>query len=333
MQPPRPQAEQATLWAEPPTLHAMQATPDMMQLTPETMQLTPQAEQHGRRDVPDPLEGMSALSYSALDQLERCGYRFYLERALGLGEEPPAHTDGGDGRLQARACGTLVHRLLEAIDFAAPAAPAPRRIAALARELGVRPSRGECERISALARAMLLDEAPACASLRSRLADAPQTRREHAIAFALEPGGPLLTGAIDLLAREHDGCALVVDYKTDRLADGEDLREHVERRYALQRQIYALALLRGGAPAVEVVHWFWHRPGGPVGARFGADDREQLECGLKEALQAARERRFAVSSMPHRGLCETCPGRRGLCSWSEAETLRPQPPSEGSKKR
>jgi len=71
----------------------------------------------------------------------------------------------------------------------------------------------------------------------------------------------------------------------------------------------------------------------PQRAGLTADDREQLACGLKEALQAARERRFAVSSMPHRGLCETCPGRGGLCSWSEAETLRPQPPSEGSKTR
>ena len=326
MQPPRPQAEQATLWAEPSASQAEQ-------LTPETMQLTPQAEQHGRRDVPDPLEGMSALSYSALDQLERCGYRFYLERVLGLGEEPPLHADGGGERLQARARGTLVHRLLESIDFARPVAPAPRRIAALARELGMRPSRGECERISALAGAMLLDDTPACTSLRSRLADATQTRREQAIAFALEPGGPLLTGVIDLLAHEHGGRALVIDYKTDRLAEGEDLREHVERRYALQRHIYALALLSGGAPAVEVVHWFWHRPGQPVGARFGAGDRKPLERGLKQLLQAARERRFAVSSMPHRGLCETCPGRRGLCSWSDAETLRPRPPSEGSKKR
>ena len=317
--PPSSQAKQATLWAEPPT--------------PETMPLTPQAEEHRRSAVPDPLEGMSALSYSALDQLERCGYRFYLERVLGLGEEPPLHADAGGERLQARARGTLVHRLLESIDFARPVAPAPRRIAALAHELGMRPSRGECERISALARAMLLDDAPACTSLRSRLADATQTRREQAIAFALEPGGPLLTGVIDLLAREHGGCALVIDYKTDRLAEGEDLREHVERRYALQRHIYALALLRGGAPSVEVVHWFWHRAGQPVGARFDAGDREPLERGLKQLLQAARERPFAVSSMPHRGLCETCPGRRGLCSWSDAETLRPQPPSEGSKKR
>jgi RecB family exonuclease len=194
----------------------------------------------------------------------------------------------------------------------------------------MRPAHRYCERISARVRAMLLDEAQACVRLRSRLSAGLQTRREHAFAFVLEPGGPLLTGVIDLLAREPDGCALVVDYKTDQLAGEEDVGEHAQWRYALQRQIYALALLRSGATAVEVVHWFWQRPSQPVGVRYAGEDRESLERDLKRRLQAARERGFSVSPAPHRQLCETCPGRMGLCSWGQAETMREKPPSAGS---
>jgi ATP-dependent helicase/nuclease subunit A len=172
---------------------------------------------------------------------------------------------------------------------------------------------------------MLCDGAPACAQLRARLAAARQTRREHPFAFSLEPGGPLLAGVLDVLASEHDGCALVVDYKTDRLAEGEDLRGRVEREYELQRHIYALALLRGGAPAVEVVHWFWQRPQEPVSARHCAGEREALERKLIARLHTARMRGFAVSSQPHRGLCDGCPGRGGLCSWGDAETGREMP--------
>ena len=42
----------------------------------------------------------------------------------------------------------------------------------------------------------------------------------------------------------------------------------------------------------------------------------------RQRIARARERRFAVSELPHRGLCLTCPGRAGLCSWPESETLR-----------
>ena len=281
------------------------------------------------RETEDPLQGVSVLSYSALHQLERCGYRFYLERILGLSEEAPARGTGRREGLTARARGMLVHRLLECVDLADPAAPAPRRVAAIARQLGVRASRDECERISTLIGGMLCEGAPACARLRARVAAAPQTRREHPFAFSLERGAPMLAGVLDLFVREQDGCALVIDYKTDRLAEREDVRERVQREYALQRHIYALALLRGGAPEVEVVHWFWQRPQVPISVRYGAGEREVLEGELSARLGAARVRGFAVSSQPHRGLCEGCPGRAGLCSWGEAETGREMPAERG----
>ncbi len=97
------------------------------------------------------------------------------------------------------------------------------------------------------------------------------------------------------------------------------------REYGIQRLVYALAVLRDGAPAVEVVHWFLERPQEWVGARYQAGDRGELEERLRARIRGARARGFAVSEHPRRGLCETCPGRAGLCSWSEPETLRETP--------
>ena len=284
---------------------------------------------------------LGTLSYTALSELERCGYRYYLERVLGLGEDRAvgaAEHISGPG-LDPRARGTLVHRLLEDVDFSRPVAPSSEQVGRIARELGMRALQSEREEIAAL-----LQEA--CrSSLAARLAGAGQIRREHPFAFSLvvdeptkpteptepagpnargEAGGQLIAGVIDLLARERDGL-LVVDYKSDRVGAEVDLRELVGREYGVQRLIYALAVLRSGAAGVEVVHWFLERPDDPVSARFGAEDRDGLEAQLAARLGRARVDPFRVSATPHRGLCLTCPGRAGLCSWDEAHTLRAEP--------
>jgi ATP-dependent helicase/nuclease subunit A len=80
-------------------------------------------------------------------------------------------------------------------------------------------------------------------------------------------------------------------------------------------------VLRQGAASVEIVHWFLER-GEWVVARYGADARPALEQQLAARIARAQEHRFAVSERPHRGLCLTCPGRGGLCSWDERWTLR-----------
>ncbi len=268
----------------------------------------------------------SALSYTSLSELERCGYRYYLERELGMSEERAAvRSASTGGALEARARGTLVHALLETADFRAPRPPAPEQVAARARELGIRTSNDERELLAALI-AGALAAAPA-----ERLAGAVRVRREYPFAFALGGVGPqagagtLMNGVIDLLADEADGTRLVIDYKSDRVGDEQDLAELVERDYGVQRLVYALAVLRDGAPVVEVVHWFLERPAEWVSARFTAADRGELEGLLAGRIERARAGGFAVSQHPHRGLCETCPGRAALCSWSEAETLRETP--------
>jgi hypothetical protein len=147
-------------------------------------------------------------------------------------------------------------------------------------------------------------------------------RREHPFAFSLGAHEPLITGVIDLLAGEADGSYLVLDYKSDRVGPDLLLADLVERDYGVQRMLYALAVLRDGAASVEVVHWFLERPEEWVGARYTAAERPLLEAQLAARVARARERGFAVSPNPHRGLCLTCPGRAGLCSWGESETLR-----------
>jgi ATP-dependent helicase/nuclease subunit A len=300
---------------------------------------------------------LETLSYTSLTELSRCSYRFYLERVVGLPEQrPPADTGGeshGDG-LEARVRGTIVHRLLESLDFLPAAAPSTEDVARVARELGVRVTPDEREELAALLRAAL--DTPLAVRLATLSAGA---RREHPFALtlaapeaqrsrdavtveslahdpvpaAVEPLAPasptapqldgvLLTGVLDLLAREPSGGMLVVDYKSDRVAPGEDLSALVEREYSIQRLLYALAVLCDGAPHVEIVHWFLHRPSEPINAVFAADDRPRLEEAVARLVRSAHARSFTVSADPHRGLCLTCPGRSGLCSWSDSMTLR-----------
>jgi ATP-dependent helicase/nuclease subunit A len=262
----------------------------------------------------------SPLSYTSISELERCGYRYYLERVLGLPEERaarPGATD--DGGLEARSRGTLIHRLMESLDFARPRPPSPEDVSRCAAELGMRVGEGERVEIAGLI------AAASTAGPAARLATATMVRREHPFAFSLEGEEPLITGVIDLLATEVGGGYVVVDYKSDRVGPDVELGELVGREYAIQRLLYALAVLREGATEVEIIHWFLERPEEPSSARYASAERPALERELTDRIERAGEDPFAVSPTPHRGLCLTCPGRLGLCSWGDAETLRDDP--------
>jgi RecB family exonuclease len=136
-------------------------------------------------------------------------------------------------------------------------------------------------------------------------------RREEGFAFIL--GGVPFTGYVDLLAEEADGTALVVDYKTNPV-EGMDLEALTEADYGLQRRIYALAALRSGAPAVEVVHLYLERPAEPVIARYAAADADALEAELLAGAAPLLRGEFPVAEVPHLGLCSGCPARAQLCA-------------------
>jgi hypothetical protein len=255
------------------------------------------------------------LSDSALASWRACGYRFYLTRLLGLPEEPlDAAAAGALARpagLDARLRGTLVHALLE------HDGPAAARVAAVAEAHGVALSEADSADVARLA------DAFATSPLAQRIARARSVDREHGFTIVL--GQTLLTGIVDLLARERGGAQLVVDYKTDVLEPGTDLAAYVDERYGVQRRAYALAALRGGAARVEVAHAFLERPREPVSERFEAADAERLETELLALAAGMLAGEYPVTDEPYRELCLTCPGRRALCSYPEELTLRERP--------
>ncbi|MGH2851988.1 MAG: RecB family exonuclease, partial [Solirubrobacteraceae bacterium] len=242
-------------------------------------------------------------SYTAVAEYERCPYRFYLQRVLGM----PDVAGVGDGSAAA-ARGVAVHALLETIDFAAPRAVTREAVAAAAAGAGV-----ELGRDDDLAAVAALVDAFALSPLCARLAASGDVRRELPFAFAHD--GELVRGFFDVAGVERDGTLLIVDYKSDRLDETADLAAQLERDYAIQRIVYALAGLASGvAPAVEVAHCFLARPEVPLGVRYAREDRVALEAQLTARLEPLRAGRYEVSPAPGPLRCGTCPGRARLCS-------------------
>jgi RecB family exonuclease len=260
---------------------------------------------------------VSHLSYSSLGAYARCGYRFYLQRVLGLPEAPPLAPSVVADRagLTALDRGTIAHALLERLDFRRPAIPTDRLVIEAAAGLveGPAPVAEEAQEIAGLIEGFCAS--PLCA----RLAAATGVRREQRFGFEL--GGALVVGFIDVLAWEPGERALVIDYKTDPLA-GAAPEALIAGAYETQRLIYALAALRGGAEAVEVAHVFLERPEAPAVASFTRADLPSLELRLSELAAGVLGGRFIPAAEPHRALCSGCPGENGMCSWPAAMTRR-----------
>jgi len=251
------------------------------------------------------------LSYSALSAWGACGYRFYLTRVLRLREEAVirvAAAGAAAPTLDPRVRGTLVHALLEHSGAAAP------RVADVAAAHGVALTDAESADVARLADAF--EQSP----LAARLARARSVWREHA--FAVSLGDTLLTGVVDVLARERGGAQLIVDYKTDALDPGADVAAYVEVHYGVQRRVYALAALRGGAARVEIAYLFLECPREPVVSCFEAADADDVEAQLAALAAGMLAGEYPVTEHPHRELCEGCPGRRALCSHPERVTLQ-----------
>jgi ATP-dependent helicase/nuclease subunit A len=262
------------------------------------------------------------LSYTALQAYARCGYRFYLQRVLGLPAAPPpppseAPEEERTG-LDALVRGGLAHALLEDLDFARPEPPDAEAVAALAERHGIEVTAGDVEDLRAIVGAFA--RSPLC----ERLAAASAVRREAGFAFSLEPGGggSLVNGFVDVIATEAGGGRLIVDYKTDRL-EGADPAEVLDRDYSTQRIVYVLAALRDGAPRVDIAYCFLERPGEPVVRGYTAADADALTEQVVSLARGVLDERYEVTDRPHRELCADCPGRSALCSWPEERTLAP----------
>jgi ATP-dependent helicase/nuclease subunit A len=278
--------------------------------------------------LPEPVIPQTAghLSYSALAEYAGCGYRFYVERVLGLASPLAAgEGEGGDPvaegereadqlvdpelgpRRRSLAIGNCVHGALEAC----------------ARRSWARPSRGEMNAI--LAREGIAENAEASgrvetlvdnwlgSSLCRELADGGARRRPE-VPFVLELAGAVVRGKIDLLCETEDGM-VVVDYKTDAL-QGTDAAE-LAKRYETQRDLYALAvsaaLPKRSNGVLRAAYCFLEAPGRTVIEAYDAAALAAARGRLERLIAGIRGGEFGRTERPHRSLCFGCPAAARLC--------------------
>ena len=219
------------------------------------------------------------LSFSALELHERCGFRYYTERVLGLRAAPVGAGESGT------AVGDAVHRAL---------AGDPSVLEGL--------SAGDRER--ALALLAVWRGSPL-----ARRVDQLEVVR-HELGFAFLERELVLRGSFDLHGVGADGEVLIVDLKTNRLGEASPAVV-VAERYRLQQVIYALAALRSGAPSVELVFCFLERPDAAVRELFTQADA----AALADELGAAIGRLLASEFAARPGLvCRDCPALDRTCA-------------------
>ena len=287
---------------------------------PATLPLGGPAGQSPPLGRPPRVVPVGHLSYSALAEYERCGYRFYTERLLGLDAPPTRHhpdaTDGDgaeagaavDERSRRLGLGNAVHAALEWSARHGWTAPGDEQLAALLADQGLE---GEA---APAARARELVDGWLASPLRAEL-EGTALRAE--VPFAIELAGSVVRGQIDLLA-SHGAEPTVLDYKTDALGDGGP--DALAGRYVAQRELYALAAAEAGADgrppaAVRAVHLFLEAPDQPVVEFFDAERlaaaRDRLERLIAEIRAGGNG--FAPTDEPSWPVCNGCPAAARLC--------------------
>jgi len=250
-----------------------------------------------------PLHDVRRLSYSALALFERCSYRYFAERVLGLGPRTrDAAEAAGERGLAATEVGDAVHRLLELVPLDHPVPPSRADLDATVSDWYPEVAATELDRIANLVDAYCASE------LAQRIAGLPGARAERP--FAFEHDGVLLHGRLDVLWREGEK-ALVVDYKSNAL-DGADPAAVVDAEYRLQRLVYALACLRDGATEAEIAYQFLERPDDIVAATFSTGDTADLEAELSAAIARIRQGDFKPT--PSEFVCADCPALDLVCA-------------------
>ena len=286
-----------------------------------------------------------SLSYAALAEYDRCGYRFLTERVLGLGDgteaegpttpgpsggpaeprgddqrpEPPEpgadleSVRAGSRRRRSRlGFGRAVHALLERCARADWEQPDREAIVAELAAEGADPALAP--------RAEQLIGGWIGSPLLTELRDAGARVRPE-LPFRIELGaGTVIRGTIDLLAEIEDGPPIVIDYKTDSAAP--DASEPLPGAYLLQRALYARAVAEAtGSETVTSAHVFLAAPERPFTAELGPAQIAAALEPVEELVAGIRARRFEVTPTPHAALCGDCPARPRLCPHPPELTL------------
>lgn len=227
------------------------------------------------------------LSYSSLALFDRCSLRFWAERFAGLRPRALSGRIDGEEGLNPLEIGDAVHVLIEE-SFPADG------VGEWLRERYAHATAENVERVRGYV------EAWGASGLADTLAD---TATRYELPFTFEHDGVLLHGRFDAF-RLVDGKALLVDYKTNRIA-GRDAGEIVDRDYVHQLTVYALAAFRAGATAVDVAYVFLEQPDDPVVRSFTTADVGGLADALSDAI--ALINRGAFEPAPSEFGCPECP--------------------------
>jgi ATP-dependent helicase/nuclease subunit A len=254
------------------------------------------------------------LSYSAIAEYERCGYRFQLERVFGFGREiaragPDGEPAAPSAREERTARGRVVHGLLEWSQANGWAEPPEELLARHAAAEGLDSGAGSLAELRAALAGWLGSDL-----LRNRVRGGGGEARAE-VPLLLEVEGSVLRGSIDLLVEGGDGVPLVVDYKTDRLGDSEPAEHAVG--YEVQRSIYALAVAESrGVEELDVAYVFLERPDDPQITTLGRVELDAARSRLGEVVRTIGAGEFPAAAVERRsqGLCRGCPARGRVCS-------------------
>ena len=258
-----------------------------------------------------PLHTLRSLSYTSLSLFERCSYRYYAERVVGLRPVDGSGRIPGQTGMAATEIGDAVHRLLEQVDLSVPSPPEVEQV----RTWYPGVSDDELELIGRFVHSYCESE------LAGRLAGLGAATVERP--FAFEHDGVLLHGRLDVLHREGVR-ALVVDYKTNRLEEASP-EEIVEGEYRVQRLVYALACFRDGSDEVEVVYHFLERPDAVVSTTYDTSRLPELEAELSEAITRIRAAEFRPT--PSEYACAGCPALDVVCAGPRLPRPAAAPPA------
>ncbi|MBJ7471089.1 MAG: UvrD-helicase domain-containing protein [Solirubrobacteraceae bacterium] len=150
--------------------------------------------------------------------------------------------------------------------------------------------------------------------------------REAKFTVTVGDGSRMIGGSIDAWTMTSADEALIVDYKTNAVAPGQDLSALTAEKYGLQQQVYALAALRSGARRVRIVHLYLRlAAGGAVESTWEASDEAALDRALAALVDAADGHGTPrPTDAPNAMICDRCQVKASLCRWSPIATERPR---------